>query len=58
MDEREMMQMELDRLVGVLAKIRDIVECEDPRYPSLEWYRSKIEHIRRYLCEVFGEEAK
>jgi hypothetical protein len=40
---------------GVLSKIRDVVECDDPRYPSLEWYQSKVDHVRRYLREVFDD---
>lgn len=58
MDELQTLRAELDRMIAVLGKIRDVVECADPRYPSLEWYRSKLEHVRRYLCEVFDEEAE
>jgi hypothetical protein len=50
------LRAEIGRLIGVLGKIRDIVECDDPRFPSMEWYKSKVEHVRRYLGEVFGDE--
>lgn len=55
MSEIEEIKRELGRVMGVLSKIRDVVECDDPRYPSLEWYRSKLEHVRRYLREVFDD---
>jgi hypothetical protein len=49
------LKAENERLVGVLSKIRDVVECDDPRYPSVEWYQSKVDHVRRYLREVFDD---
>lgn len=51
------LRAELSRMLGVLGKIRDVVECDDPRYVSVEWYQSKLEHVRRYLREVFGDEC-
>jgi hypothetical protein len=55
MTEAEL-KAELTRMISALAKIRDVVECPAPRHPSLEWYKSVLEHVRRYVAEVLPGE--
>lgn len=50
-------QKELKRVLGILSKIRDIVEIPDPRFPNGQWYKALVDHVRRYLAEIFpGDE--
>lgn len=56
MTEIEELRAELARVLGILSKIRDIADCPDPRYPNGQWYATIVEHIRRYLREVFDNE--
>jgi hypothetical protein len=57
MTEAEL-QAELTRMIAALAKIQDVISCPDPRHPSLEWYKSVLEHVRRYVAEVLpGEDC-
>jgi hypothetical protein len=44
---------ELARTLAVLSKIRDIVDCPDPRFVTLEWYKAIVMHVRRYLAEIY-----
>lgn len=58
MAEIEELKAELARVLGVLNKIRDIADCPDPRFPNGQWYKAIVEHVRRYLHEVFDNEAE
>lgn len=55
MDDAE--KKELNRIMTILSKIRDIVEIPDPRFPNGQWYKALVDHVRRYLAEIFpGDE--
>lgn len=45
-------RVEFAKFHYALLRIRDVVECPAPRYPSMEWYKSVFEHVRRYVAEV------
>lgn len=51
-------QAELARVIYILCKIRDIVSLPEPRFHEAQWYRSQVEHVRRYVNEAFCEEVK
>jgi hypothetical protein len=55
MDENDDPRAELARMIYLLFKIRDIVTLPDPRLPNLQWYKSQVEHVRRYVEEALGD---
>jgi hypothetical protein len=40
---------ELAKMIYALSQIKDILETPDPRYPSFEWYKTKLDHIGRII---------
>lgn len=55
-DEDADPRAELAKMIYVLSLIRDAVECEDPAYTDLEWCRSQLSLVRRYVRKVFGDQ--
>jgi hypothetical protein len=56
MTEIDEVRAELARVLAILRKIRDIADCPDPRFPNGQWYKAIVDHVRRYLNEIFDNE--
>lgn len=56
-DDPGAIRAELARVLGILGKIRAIIECPDPRFNGL-WYQVVVKKLREYLTEAFSDDRE